>query len=100
METSLFNIFKTKNVTKLTKAIRESSFIVLQGTSTQKTLKRPVYFLKTVEFWAAFDIQIEIIFKEAHKGLSKHAYIHNNKTTHYIKNYSLKRVIFFQNKNC
>ena len=60
METRLFNIFKTANVTKLTKAILESSYRVLQVTSRWKTLKQPVYFLRAVEFWSTFDIQIDI----------------------------------------
>ena len=99
MEMSLFNIFKTTNVTKPTKAILESSYIVLQGTSKQKTLKQTAYFLNTIEFRATFDIQIDIIFKKAHKGLSKHAYIHINKSTHYIEHDSLKQdALFFKIK--
>ena len=31
---------------------------VLQVTSKWKTLKQPIYFLKVVEFWPTFDIQI------------------------------------------
>ena len=49
---------------QLTKVILESSYIVLQDTPTPKTLKRTVCFLKAVEFWATFDIQIDITFKE------------------------------------
>ena len=60
METRLSNIFKTTNVTKLTKVILESSYRVLQVTSKWKTLKQPVYFLRAVEFWPTFDIQINI----------------------------------------
>ena len=85
METSLFNIFKTTNVTKPTKAILENSYIVLQGTSKQKALKHITYFLNTIEFWATFDIQIDTIFKKAHKSLSKHAYIHFTKTLFFSK---------------
>ena len=51
---------QTTNVTNLTKVIQESSYRVLQITSKQKTLKRPVHFLKVVEFRSTFDIQIEI----------------------------------------
>ena len=58
METRLFNIFKTTNVTNSTKVIQESSYRVLQVTSKQKTLKH--YFLKAVEFYSTFDIQIAI----------------------------------------
>ena len=44
MEMRLVNILKTTNVTKLTKAILESSYIVRQVTSKSKTLKQPVCF--------------------------------------------------------
>ena len=60
METRLSNIFKTTNVTNFTKAILKSSYRVLQVTSKWKTLKQPVYVLKTVEFCSTFDIQIDI----------------------------------------
>ena len=60
METRWCNIFKTTNVMKLTKAILKSSYRVLQVTSQWKTLKQPVYFLRAVEFWPTFDIQISI----------------------------------------
>ena len=93
METRLFNIFKTTNVTNSTKVIQESSYRVLQVTSKQKTLKH--YFLKAVEFYSTFDIQIAIalaIFWEklqnytiqkTHRSLSKYANIHINRATHY-----------------
>ena len=67
METRLSNIFKTTNVTKLTKVILESFYGVLQVTSKWKTPKQPLYLLKAVEFWPTFDIQIDktvIIFWE------------------------------------
>ena len=95
METRLFNIFKTANVTKLTKAILESSYRVLQVTSKWKTLKQPVYFLRAIEFWSTFDIQIDItlaivweklqnyFFHKPHRSLSNHANIHVNRATHY-----------------
>ena len=51
MEKRLFNIFKTINVAKLTKTILKTIW---------KTLKQSVYFLKAVEFWPIFDIQISI----------------------------------------
>ena len=60
METRLSNTFKTINVAKLTKVIQESSYRVLQVTSKWKTPKQPVYFLKSVECWSTFDIQIDI----------------------------------------
>ena len=50
METKLSNIFKTTNVTNLTKVIQQSSYRVLQVKYKWKTLKQPVYFLKAVEF--------------------------------------------------
>ena len=60
----LSNIFKTANVTNLTKVILESSYrnynLNLQYTFKQETLKQPVYFLKVVEFCTSFDIQIDI----------------------------------------
>ena len=58
METRLSNI--STNVTKLTKIITESSYIVLQVTFKWKTLKQLVHILKAVEFWPTFDIQIDI----------------------------------------
>ena len=67
METRLSNIFKTTNVTNLTKVIQQSSYRVLQVTYKWKTLKQPVYFLKAVEFWSTFSIQVDInlaVFKE------------------------------------
>ena len=60
VETRLSNIFKTTNVTKLTKTILESSFRALPVTFKWKALERPVYILRVVEFWPTFDIQIHI----------------------------------------
>ena len=54
-------IFKTTNVTKLAEAILNPSYRVLQVTSKWKALKQLVYFLKTVEFWPTFNIQIGIV---------------------------------------
>ena len=67
METRLFNIFKTTNVTNLAKVIQESPYRVLQVTSKSKTLKQSAYFLKAVETCSTFYIQIDItlaIFRE------------------------------------
>ena len=61
------NIFKTANVTNLTKFILESLYRVLQVTFKKKTLKQLLYFLKALEFCPTFDIQINItlvIFRE------------------------------------
>ena len=60
METGLCNTLKIANVTKLTEAILKSSYRVLQVTSKWKTLKKPAYLLKNVEFCSTFDIQIDI----------------------------------------
>ena len=95
METRLPNIFKTTNVTNLTKVIQQSSYRVLQVTYKWKTLKQPVYFLKAAEFWPTFDIQVDItlalfwerlqnhMFYKADRNLSKHAYIHINRAAYY-----------------
>ena len=67
METRLFNIFKTTNVTTWTKFIQQNSYRDLQVTSKWKTLKECVYFLSVVEFWPIFDIHVDItlaIFRE------------------------------------
>ena len=89
------NIFKTTNVTKLTKTILKSSYRVQEVTSKWKPLKQPVYFLRSVEFWPTFDIQISITlaiflenlqnytFYKSHRGLSKHVKVHINRATHY-----------------
>ena len=60
MKTRLPNIFKTTNVTNLTKVILESSYRVLQVTSKWKTREQFVYSSRTVEFWLTFDMQIDI----------------------------------------
>ena len=62
METRLPSIFKTTNLTKFTKTILESSFEVMQVISKRNTLKWPLYYLRAVEFWATFGIQIDINF--------------------------------------
>ena len=74
METRLSNIFKTTNVTKLTKVILESSYRVLQVTSKWKTLKQPVYVLKGVEFWPTFAIQIDITLAIFWEKLQNHTF--------------------------
>ena len=74
METRLSNIFKTTNVTNLTKVIQQSSYRVLQVTSKWKTLKQPVYFLKAVELWPTFDIQVDITLTVFREKLQKHTF--------------------------
>ena len=95
MEKRLSSIFKTTNVTKSIKAILKSSYIVLQVTSKWKTLKQPVCFVRAVEFWPTFDIQISIIlaifwkklpnytFQKPHRSFLKHSNIHIDRATHY-----------------
>ena len=65
-------MFYTANVTKLTKVILESTYRVLQVKS--KTLKQPVYFLRAVEFWPTFDIQIDITLVIFWEKLQNHAF--------------------------
>ena len=42
------------------RSILQSSYRVLQVKSKWKTLKQPAYFLRAIEFWPTFDIQIDI----------------------------------------
>ena len=74
METRLSNIFKTTNVTILTKIIQQSSYRVLQVTYKWKALKQPTYFLKTVEFRPTFEIQVDITLAVFLEKLQKHIF--------------------------
>ena len=80
METRLSNIFKITNVANLTKVIQQNSYRVLQVTSKWKTLKQPVYLLKTVECWPTFDVQADIkvakphVFESPQKSLKTRQY--------------------------
>ena len=74
METTLSNIFKTTNITKLTKTNLKSSYRILQVTFKWKTLKQPVYFLKAVEFYSTFDIQIDITLPITQRKLQIHTF--------------------------
>ena len=74
METRLSNILKTTNVTNLAKVIQQNSYRVLQFTSKWKTLKQPVYFLKAVEFWPTFDIQVDITLAIFREKLQNHTF--------------------------
>ena len=58
METRLYNIFKSKNATKLARPIPKTSYKVLLETRLSVTLRQPVHFLGTVEFLATFNLQI------------------------------------------
>ena len=60
METRLSNFLKTTTVTKLTKAILESSYRARQVKSKWKLLMQTGYFLRVVEFWPTFDMEIDI----------------------------------------
>ena len=57
---NMSNTFKITNITNLTNVIQQYSCRVLQVTSKWKTPKQPVYFLKAIEFWPSFDIQVDI----------------------------------------
>ena len=74
METTFSNIFKTTNITKLTKTNLKSSYRILQVTFKWKTLKQPVYFLKAVEFYSTFDIQIDITLPITQRKLQIHTF--------------------------
>ena len=56
METRLYNIFKSKNATKLTKPIIESSYKVQLDKILFVTIKRPVHFLWAVESLTTFNV--------------------------------------------
>ena len=60
METRLYNNFKTKEVTNLTKPILKRSYKVLLETIFFVTLRQPVLFLWIVEFFATFNLLIDI----------------------------------------
>ena len=60
METRLYNIFKSKNATKLARPILESSYKVLLETILSVTIRQPVHFLQRVGFLATFNLQINI----------------------------------------
>ena len=59
METRLYNIFKSKNVTKLTNSIVESSYNFLLDTF-KTDLKLLAHFLWAVKLLATFNLQIDI----------------------------------------
>ena len=56
METRLYNIFKSKNATKLTKNIIESPYKVLLDEIWFNTINRPVHFLWAVELLTTFNL--------------------------------------------
>ena len=74
METRLSNILKTTNVTNLIKVVQQNSYRVLRVKSKWKTLKQPVYFLKSVEFWPTFDIHIDITLVIFREKLQNHTF--------------------------
>ena len=74
MERRFSNIFKTTNVTNLTKVIQQNSYRVLQVTFKWKTLKQPVYFLKAVEFRPIFDVHVDIALAIFREKLQNHTF--------------------------
>ena len=56
--TSYLHAFREFRV--LIKAVLESSYRVLKVTFIRKALKRPIHVLRAFEFWAMFNIQIDI----------------------------------------
>ena len=50
METRLYNILNTTNVTKLIKTIIESTYKIVLGTYNLVAPTRPVFLLKAIEF--------------------------------------------------
>ena len=106
METRLFSISKTTNVTNLTKVIQQNSYRVLQVTSKWKTLKQPV---KAVEFWPTFGIHVDItlaifvksckttLSKKVYRSLLKHVTIHVYRAAHYeiTAFWKYEKLVFF-----
>ena len=58
----LHNIFKTANVTNLTKVIKESSYRILQVTSKQKTLKQPSTFQRQLNFALLLTFKLTLLW--------------------------------------
>ena len=56
METRLSNILKTANATKCRKTILESTYQVVLGAYNLAAPARPIFLLRTVEYWTTFDI--------------------------------------------
>ena len=75
MEKRLPNIFKTTNVTKLTKAILKRTCRVLQVTCKWKTRKQPVCFFKGC--WPTFDIKLAYTFGYILGKVSKLHFLEN-----------------------
>ena len=57
--------------------------MVLQAATKWKTLKRPVYFLRAVEFWATLDIQTDITLAIFWEKLQKPTEVSQNTPTSY-----------------
>ena len=68
--------FEVEIVINLTKLIQESSYIVLEATSKQKTLKQTIYFLKAVEFALLLTFKLTLLWLYFRKSC---------KTTHFRK---------------
>ena len=82
------NIFKTSNVTNLTKAILKGSYRFLQVTSKWKTRKTSVYFLRAAEFWPTLDIQISINFSYTLGKVAKLHFLESSLKSHKTRQYS------------
>ena len=54
--------------------ILESLYFALKVTSKWQTLKQTVYFLRAVEFWPTFNIQIDITLVRFWEKLQNHAF--------------------------
>ena len=59
---------------KLTNAILESFYRVLQVTFKWKTLKQFAYILRAIDCWATFDIQIDIYLAILWEKLRNHTF--------------------------
>ena len=105
IETRMSNIFRTKNVTKLTEAILERCYRVLVVKCKQKTLNPSVYFLRVDGFCSTLTFKFT---KRCRTTIFlKHASIHINRATHYKITTFLKSEsfvffgrLFIQNKTC
>ena len=67
METRLYNIFKSKNTTRLAKPILKSSYKVLLETILFVTLRRPVHFVWVIEFLATSQFNCGNILRKVAK---------------------------------
>ena len=77
------------------KVILENSFRVLKVTSKWKTLEQPVYFLRAVDFWPTFDIQIDITFGYILEKIAKLRFLESPQHSYqWATRYEIKLCIF------